>query len=97
MYPMGYIHKEIKREPEISVWALKHRSILKVLEVDVEGEGRIQKQRIIAENKPCADGFKINKRYCKAASLIPDLFPFSSLTRFSGTQPSLEGFPRMTG
>ena len=32
MYPMGYISKEGKREPEISVWALKHRSILKVLE-----------------------------------------------------------------
>lgn len=58
---MGYIRKEIKREPEISVWALKHRSILKVLEGDVEGEGRNQKQRIIKENKACAGGFKINK------------------------------------
>lgn len=60
MYSTGYISKERRENLEISVWALQHKSILKVLE-EVLGGGDIQKPKVITENKLCADGLKIRK------------------------------------
>lgn len=60
MYSTGYISKERRENLEISVWALQHKSILKVLEEVLRG-GDIQKPKVITENKLCADGLKIRK------------------------------------
>ena len=40
MYSTGYISKERRENLEISVWALQHKSVLKVLEEGVGGRGR---------------------------------------------------------